>query len=219
MNNSHHLNRPLQWTNYLLTFANCKLPFALSFLLFAFSHPPSVLAQKIIKTTNEPKMIFRIGVGAHQIFRDGPAGGNISFNCEDPISKHLSWTANFVMMMNPIDLALPPDTRGAFQTRFIIQPDFRYYPTTVLRHLYIGSGFGIVAGYGKTIGAFPNGKSQLSIFGEALADLKIGWQGKVLEHYVWNTFVAPGLLIPLNGEKMIPIVRLGIQIGLKRVIE
>ena len=134
------------------------------FVLFTLFSPPSVSAQKIIKISPEPAMVFRIGIGSHQLIGGGVAGGNISFNCEDPVGKHLSWTANFVMMMNPIDLALPPDTRGAYQTRFIIQPDFRYYPTTVLRRLYIGSGLGIVAGYGKTIGIYPNGKPQLSIF-------------------------------------------------------
>lgn len=183
------------------------------FVLFTLLNPPSVSAQKIIKISPEPAMVFRIGIGGHQLIGGGVAGGNISFNCEDPVGKHLSWTANFVMMMNPIDLALPPDTRGAYQTRFIIQPDFRYYPTTVLRRLYIGSGLGIVAGYGKTIGIYPNGKPQLSIFGEALADLKIGWQGTLLNRYVWNTFAASGLLIPLNGEKTISLFRLGIQLG------
>ncbi len=164
-------------------------------------------------------MVFRVGVGVQQLWGVGPTGGNLTINCEAPVSKHLSWTANFAVMMTPIELALPPDTRGSYQVRFAIQPDFRYYPTAVLHRFYIGSGLGIVAGQGKNYGILPNGKPQLRIFGEALTDLKIGWQGKVLEHYVWNTFVAPGLLIPLNGEKMIPIVRLGIQIGLKRVIE
>ena len=122
------------------------------------------------------------------------------------------------MMMNPIEVALPPDIRSSYQIRFAIHPDFRYYPTTVLHRFYIGSGIGIVAGQGRTYGFLSNGKSQLNIFGEALTDLKIGWQGDFLNRYVWNTFVATGLLIPLNGEKVIPIVRLGIQIGLKRFI-
>ncbi len=187
------------------------LPLAICLLLL--SNTPSVSAQNFIKTNHQPDMILRVGIGAHQLFHNGPAGGNISFNAEDPINKHLSWTANFVIMMNPIDLALPPDTRGTYQTRFVIQPDFRYYPTEVLRRLYFGSGLGIVAGYGKTIGAFPNGKSQLKIFGEALTDLKIGWQAKFLNRYMWNAFASTALLLPLNGDKTIPLLRFGVQIG------
>ena len=179
---------------------------------------PSVNAQKIIKTTPEPMMVFRIGVGGQQLLSNSPAGGNFSINCESPVSKHVSWTANFDVMMNPIDVALPPDVRSSYQVRFAIHPDFRYYPTTVLRRFYIGSGLGIVGGQGRTFGILPNGKSQLNIFGEALTDLKVGFQGHLLDRYVWNTYVATGLLIPLNGDKIIPMVRLGIQIGLKRFI-
>ncbi len=194
------------------------LTIVLSVCLFSFSSPPSVKAQKIIKITPEPMMVFRVGVGGQQLFGIRPTGGNISFNCEAPVSKHLSWTANFDVMMTPIELALPPDTRGSYQVRFAIHPDFRYYPTGVLHRFYIGSGIGIVAGQGRTYGILPNGRPQLNIFGEALTDLKIGWQGKLLDRYVWNTFAATGLLIPLNGDKIIPLVRLGIQIGLKRII-
>lgn len=194
------------------------LTFSLSFLLFSVSSTPSVKAQNIIKITPEHVMILRVGVGGQQLFGIGPTGGNLSINCEAPVSKHLSWTANFDVMMSPIELALPPDTRGSYQVRFAIHPDFRYYPSSVLRRFYIGSGLGIVAGQGRTYGILPNGKPQLNIFGEALTDLKIGFQGNLLTRYVWNTFAATGLLIPLNGEKMIPIVRLGIQIGLKRMI-
>ncbi len=191
----------------------------LCFLFFSFLSPPSVKAQKIINNTPEPMMVFRMGVGGHQLFGNSPMGGNMSINCEAPVSKHVSWTANLDVLMNPIDLALPPDTRGSYQVRFAIQPDFRYYPTKVLHRFYIGSGLGIVAGQGRTYGILPNSKAQLHIFGEALTDLKIGWQGKLLDRYVWNAFAASGFLIPLNGEKMIPIVRLGIQLGLKRMMK
>ncbi len=199
-------------------FTPLNLTFVLSFLLISFSSPPSVKAQKVIKNTPEHLMVFRVGVGGQQLFGIRPTGGNISINCEAAVSKHLSWTANFDVMMTPIELALPPDTRGSYQVRFAIHPDFRYYPTGVLRRFYIGSGIGIVAGQGRTYGILPNGRPQLNIFGEALTDLKIGWQGKLLDRYVWNAFAATGLLIPLNGDKIIPIVRLGIQIGLKRII-
>jgi hypothetical protein len=178
--------------------------------------PPSVSAQNIIKTRPQPDMILRFGIGGQQIWRGGPIGGNITFNAEDPINKHLSWTANVVIMMNPLDIALPPDTRGSYHTRFVLQPDFRYYPTEVLRRLYIGSGLGIVAGYGKTIGAYPNGKSQVNIFGEAITDLKIGWQAPLLDRFVWNAFVSTALLLPLNGDKAIPMLRAGIQIGMNK---
>ncbi len=164
-------------------------------------------------------MIFRIGIGGQQLFGNGSAGGNFSVNCESPISNHVSWTANFDVMMNPIDIALPPDTHSSYQVRFAIHPDFRYYPTSVLRRFYIGSGLGIVAGQGRTFGILPNGKAQLNIFGEALTDLKVGYQGHLLDRYVWNTYAATGLHIPLNGDKVIPMIRLGIQIGLKRFIK
>ena len=200
------------------SFTSRTLSITVFWLLFSFWIPPSVFAQKIIKSTPEPMMIFRVGVGGQQLLGNSPMGGNISINCESPVSKHVSWTGNFDMMMNPIEVALPPDIRSSYQIRFAIHPDFRYYPTTVLHRFYIGSGIGIVAGQGRTYGFLSNGKSQLNIFGEALTDLKIGWQGDFLNRYVWNTFVATGLLIPLNGEKVIPIVRLGIQIGLKRFI-
>ncbi|MBL7818104.1 MAG: hypothetical protein JNL70_24050 [Saprospiraceae bacterium] len=188
-----------------------KLPFC-AFLLFTI--PPSVFAQKIIKVNQEPPMLIRVGVGVHRIWETGPLGGHISFNCEDPINSHLSWTANFIALVNPVDLALPPDTRSSYQMRLVIQPDFRYYPSHVLRHFFVGGGLGIVAGQGKSIGALPNGKTQLHIFGEALSDIKIGWQTYYQNRYVWNAFASSGLLLPLNGDKKIPIFRLGFQVGL-----
>ena len=199
-------------------FTSRSLVFVFCILLFAFISTPSVKAQKIIKIKPEPVMVFRIGIGGHQLLGNGPTGGTLSFNCEAPVSKHVSWTANFDVMMNPIELALPPDTRGSYQVRFAIHPDFRYYTTATLRGFYIGSGLGIVAGQGRIYGILPNGRPKLNIFGEALTDLKIGWQGNLLERYVWNAFAASGFLIPLNGEKMTPIVRIGIQLGLKRFI-
>ena len=186
----------------------------LIFLLLNFSSPSSVKAQKIIKIPTQPLMVFRVGIGGHQLLGNSPLGGNISFNCEDRVGKHLSWTANFVAMMNPIDLSLPPDVRGSYQTRLIIQPDFRYYPTEALHHFYIGGGLGIVGGHEKITGISPYGKSQLHIFCEALTDIKIGWQGSLFDRYVWNAFTASGLLLPLNGEKTLPILRFGIQLGL-----
>lgn len=193
-------------------------PLTLYFLFFTFSNTPSVFAQKLIKTTPEPIMILRVGLGTHQIVGNGATGGNISFNCEEPINKHLSWTANFDILMNPIDLALPPDTRGSYQTRFIIQPDFRYYPTAVLRRFYIGGGLGIVAGQGKTYGISPHGKPRLNIFAEALTDIKFGFQGTLLDRYLWNAFTSSGLLLPLNGDKKMPIFQIGLQLGRKRFL-
>ena len=199
---------------------NLLLPFYLRFALFVFFfssfYPPSVSAQKIIATTQEPMMLLRVGVGAHQILGNGPMGGNLSFNCEDPIGKHLSWTANFDVLVNPLNVVLPPDVSGTYQIRFVLQPDFRYYPFTVLRRFYIGTGLGIVAGHGKVYGKLPNGKPQLSIFGEALTDLKVGWQGKLLDKYVWNLYASSGLLFPLNGDKTLTQFRIGSQLGLRR---
>lgn len=197
----------------------CSLHFALCVLFFNFPSPPSVFAQKIIRHESEPVMVLRVGIGTHQIVGNGATGGNLSFNCESPINHHVSWTANVNILMNPIDLALPPDTRGSYQTRFAIQPDFRYYPTAVLRRFYIGTGLGIVAGQGRTYGIAPNGKSKLNIFGEALTDLKFGFQSTLLDRYVWNVFATSGLLLPLNGDKKMPIFQLGLQLGRKRFFD
>jgi hypothetical protein len=202
----------------LLTSINRPVHFTLCFLFFSSFTVPSVFAQKIIRNTPEPSMVLRIGIGAHQIVGNGATGGNISFNCEAPVGQHLSWTANFGILMNPIDLALPPDTRGSYQTRFSIQPDFRYYPTAVLRRFYIGGGLGIVAGQGRTYGISPNGKSKLNIFAEALTELKFGFQGILLDRYIWNAFTSSGLLLPLNGDKKIPIFQIGLQLGRKRFL-
>jgi hypothetical protein len=168
------------------------------------------------KMAFRPVSIFKIGGGVHMLYVDGPVGGGIYASLEKTLSPHWSINYNLELIGNGQECCTDEEMRNINQFRLIVQPDFRYYPNEVLRGFYIGSGLGMIGGYGKVDNVFINGKRNFKAFAELVLDVKMGVQFKVSPKNRCNAFFNLGLAAdPIFGE-LAPFARSGLQVSLQR---
>ena len=160
------------------------------------------------KTAFKPSNLLKIGIGTHMLFVDGPKGGSVNATLERALSPHWSMAFNAELMGNS-DLER---TDKLNEFRLLIQPDFRYYPQTVFQGFYIGSGLGIVGGYGRSFDLSAT-DPRYKPFSELIFDIKLGVQTALTKKYVGNIFISPALL---GSTEVTPLFRAGIQVGVKK---
>ena len=142
------------------------------------------------------------------LFVDGPIGGGVNATLERSFSPHWSVGFNAELMGNS-DLR---QTEKLSEFRLLIQPDFRYYPQTVFQGFYIGSGLGVVGGYGRNF-SHSAINPPYALFSELIFDIKFGVQTALTKKYVGNIFISPALL---GSAEVTPLFRAGIQVGVKK---
>ena len=167
------------------------------------------------KTAFKPSNLLKFGIGAHMLFADGPKGGGVNATLERALSPHWSMAFNAELMGNSQECCYSKGMAALDEFRLLLQPDLRYYPQKALDGFYIGSGLGMVAGYGKSYSNRVNQPSYQT-FSELIFDIKLGVQKALNKKYVGNIFISPALLGDVKNEEMIPLFRAGIQVGVKK---
>ena len=163
------------------------------------------------KTAFKSRNLIKFGIGAHMLFADGPIGGGVNATLEHSFSPHWSMAFNAELMGNS-DLRR---TDKLNEFRLLIQPDFRYYPQRVFQGFYIGSGLGVVGGYGRNF-SHSAINPPYALFSELIFDIKFGVQTALTKKYVGNVFVSPALLYDVKHPDIAPLFRAGIQVGIKK---
>ena len=160
------------------------------------------------KTAFKSRNLIKFGIGTQMLFVDGPKGGGVNATLERSLSPHWSMAFNAELMGNS-DLR---QTDKLNEFRLLIQPDFRYYPQKVFQGFYIGSGLGIVGGYGRSFDRSAT-NPRYKPFSELIFDIKFGVQTALTKKYVGNIFISPALL---GSAEVTPLFRAGIQVGVKK---
>jgi hypothetical protein len=185
-----------------------------------------VAEQKADKKVKKLQSQYKLNLGSHMLYVDGPIGGDVGFGYEGAISKNWTLSGNLDVLINEFDRF--HGNKRILETRISVYPEIRFYPYKAHEYFFTSFAMGFNWGRGDSQGEGftvlnPDGTVPIQTIRETFTELRFGWQQPIKSKFYFGTFAGVGLVFPLVISDFwaiptdpYPMFKVGFQIGKKK---
>ncbi len=168
---------------------------------------------------------YKLNIGSHMLYVDGPIGGDLGVGYEGSISKNWTLSGNLDVLINEYDRF--HSNKLILETRISVYPEIRFYPYKAQEWFFTSFAMGFNWGRGDAQSESPtflnpDGTIPVQTIREVFTDLRFGWQQPIKTKFYFGVFAGAELVFPMalsnffiNPIDMYPMFKVGFQIGRK----